>query len=50
MNRWGISDWLEKEVKIRDKTCIYCGIRLQLGNITPGFDNWPWHRIALCFR
>jgi len=25
MNPWGIPDWLEKEVKERDKTCIYCG-------------------------
>jgi hypothetical protein len=24
MNHWGIPDWLEKEVKERDKTCIYC--------------------------
>ncbi len=27
MNRWGIPDWLEKEVKERDKTCVYCGIQ-----------------------
>ena len=26
MNRWGIPKWLEKEVKARDKACIYCGI------------------------
>jgi len=25
MNRWGIPDWLEREVKDRDKTCVYCG-------------------------
>jgi 5-methylcytosine-specific restriction endonuclease McrA len=25
MNRWGIPDWLEREVKARDKTCVYCG-------------------------
>jgi hypothetical protein len=24
MNRWGIPDWLEREVKERDKTCVYC--------------------------
>lgn len=26
LNKWGIPDWLEKEVKERDKACIYCGI------------------------
>jgi hypothetical protein len=26
MNRWRIPDSLEKEVKERDKFCIYCGI------------------------
>ena len=26
MNNWGIPDWLEAEVKERDKSCIYCGI------------------------
>ena len=26
MNNWGIPDWLEEEVKERDKTCLYCGI------------------------
>jgi hypothetical protein len=28
MNNWGISDWLEKEVRERDKTCVYCGVQL----------------------
>ena len=28
MNRWGIPAWLEKEVKERDKSCIYCGIKM----------------------
>ncbi len=28
MNDWGIPDWLEKEVKERDKICVYCGIQL----------------------
>lgn len=28
MNRWGIPARLEKEVKDRDKTCIYCGIHM----------------------
>jgi 5-methylcytosine-specific restriction endonuclease McrA len=28
MNRWGIPDWLEKEVKSRDKICVYCGTHI----------------------
>jgi len=28
MNRWGIPDWLEAEVKARDKTCVYCGVQM----------------------
>lgn len=26
MNKWNIPDWLEEEVKRRDKSCVYCGI------------------------
>jgi 5-methylcytosine-specific restriction endonuclease McrA len=25
MNPWRIPDWLEREVRERDKTCVYCG-------------------------
>lgn len=28
MNVWGIPDWLEREVKERDKVCVYCGVQL----------------------
>jgi len=35
MNRWGIPPWLEKKVKNRDKTCIYCGIQM-LEQMPPG--------------
>lgn len=28
MNRWKIPVWLEQEVKQRDKTCVYCGVKL----------------------
>jgi hypothetical protein len=28
MNNWGIPDWLESEVKARDRTCVYCGIQM----------------------
>jgi biotin synthase-like enzyme len=26
MNKWKIPDWLEQEVKGRDRRCVYCGI------------------------
>jgi hypothetical protein len=25
-NKWNIPDWLEHEVRERDKTCVYCGV------------------------
>ncbi|MCG2711553.1 MAG: HNH endonuclease [Elusimicrobia bacterium] len=25
MNKWGIPEWLEQEVRQRDKKCVYCG-------------------------
>ena len=25
MNKWNIPDWLEAEVKDRDRKCVYCG-------------------------
>ena len=28
MNIWGIPDWLEREVKERDRVCVYCGIQM----------------------
>lgn len=28
MNDWGIPDWLEKEVKERDRNCVYCGVHM----------------------
>ena len=28
MNRWNKPGWLETEVRARDKTCIYCGVRM----------------------
>ncbi len=35
MNRWGISKFLEEEIRIRDKKCVYCGVQL-LEVIPPG--------------
>lgn len=28
MNRWRIPDWLEREVRERDRECIYCRVTL----------------------
>lgn len=28
MNIWGIPEWLEREVRARDRTCIYCGVEM----------------------
>lgn len=28
MNKWGIPDWLEKEVRARDINCVYCGVQM----------------------
>ena len=35
MNMWGIPDWLETEVRARDKKCIYCGVEM-LRSVPPG--------------
>lgn len=36
MNNWGIPQWLEQEVKERDKVCVYCGIRMNEKTPTQG--------------
>ena len=28
MNIWGIPQWLENEVRARDKKCVYCGVEM----------------------
>lgn len=28
MNLWNIPNWLEQEVRERDKTCVYCGVQM----------------------
>lgn len=35
MNRWAMPDWIEEEVKERDKACVYCGIQM-IEKIPPG--------------
>lgn len=34
MNRWGIPEWLEAEVRARDKSCVYCGVEM-IENMPP---------------
>lgn len=34
MNNWNIPDWLEKEVKDRDGSCVYCRIDFGASNGT----------------
>jgi hypothetical protein len=41
MNRWCIPDWLEEEVKERDKVCVYCGTQM-IDKMPP-----PGHRKTL---
>jgi len=31
-NKWNIPDWLENEVRARDKRCVYCGVEFSLEN------------------
>lgn len=33
-NNWNIPDWLENEVRERDKTCVYCGVKFTPYNIS----------------
>ena len=33
-NKWNIPDWLEKEVRYRDKQCVYCGVKFTSGKIS----------------
>jgi len=33
-NNWNIPDWLEKEVRERDRACVYCGVEFVLPTLT----------------
>ena len=33
-NNWNIPSWLEKEVRDRDKTCVYCGTNFTPANVS----------------
>jgi len=40
-NNWNIPDWLEKKIRHRDKTCIYCGVKFKNNN----YDRASWEHI-----
>jgi len=40
MNRWNIPEWLEKEVKERDKLCVYCGVEMVSGGSQKSCATW----------
>lgn len=33
-NKWNIPDWLENEVRKRDRACVYCGIEFTPAKIS----------------
>jgi len=33
-NNWNIPEWLEKEVRQRDKICVYCGVEFTSAKIS----------------
>ena len=41
VNRWNIPSWLEREVLLRDTSCIYCGVDfLTPGNLRGDQPSW----------
>lgn len=47
MNRWNIPQWLEDEVRNRDKNCVYCGKKM-IYKVIPGLtrkDLATWEHI-----
>jgi hypothetical protein len=45
MNKWNIPDWLETEVKDRDRHCIYC--RVEFGSfMKTGKSRATWEHIV----
>ena len=45
MNNWNIPDWLEREVKDRDRNCIYCSVELTESEKT-GKSKATWEHIV----
>ena len=33
-NNWNIPAWLEKEVRERDKACVYCGVEFTVAKVS----------------
>ena len=33
-NNWNIPDWLENEVRARDKVCVYCGVEFTSAKVS----------------
>lgn len=57
-NKWNIPSWLEKEVRLRDLNCVYCGVKFQNNSCdmaswehinNKGKDVEKWN-IVLCCR
>jgi hypothetical protein len=44
MNRWNIPDWLEREIRERDRRCVYCGVEFD-GRSTNRRDRPSWEHI-----
>ncbi|WP_137129692.1 HNH endonuclease [Rhizobium sp. FY34] len=44
MNRWNIPDWLEQEVRERDKYCVYC--RCNFGGGTGKGSHRSWEHVV----
>jgi hypothetical protein len=56
MNRWNIPAWLEQEIILRDKACVYCGVLFDAG-IRPSWEHIvndeliiTRENVALCCR
>ena len=45
MNRWKISDWLERAVIQRDRACVYCGVSFEITSSQVG-DRPSWEHIV----
>jgi len=41
MNKWNIPQWLEDEVRQRDKKCVYCGVEFskESRKTTPSWEH-----------
>jgi 5-methylcytosine-specific restriction endonuclease McrA len=47
MNRWNIPQWLEQEVRGRDRNCVYCGVAMldQMASRGPRSAVATWEHI-----